>query len=418
MKGLTKNTIFVILFLLASNTFAQFTLSAELRPRTEYRHGFSSLIADTEKAAFFTSQRTRLNFNYKSEDVSVFVSFQDVRVWGDVVQLNRSDANSSIHEAWAELKLAKGFNVRLGRQELVYDNARIFGNVDWAQQGRSHDLALFKFSLNEKSQLHAGFAFNQAGENRVSTDYLLNNYKAMQFAWFNTKFDKGGLSLLFLNNGIQKDSKTVYSQTSGGRVTFNPGSLRLAGSAYLQTGRDAADRKLSAYYAAAEAGYVLSPKVTASLGFELLSGTDMADWQGQNVVNRSFAPLYGTNHAFNGHMDYFYVGNHANNVGLLNPYASVTYRNKALTLQAMGHLFFADGKITELGNPTNQMESYFGTELDLIVGYTLGQRATIRGGYSQMFGTCSLQRLKSGNHQKTQNWAWLMVVVKPTLFGN
>ena len=32
--------------------------------------------------------------------------------------------------------------------------------------------------------------------------------------------------------------------------------------------------------------------------------------------NNSFTPFYGTNHKFNGHMDYFYVGNHIGNVGL------------------------------------------------------------------------------------------------------
>lgn len=418
MKRLTKTTVFVLLMLMASNAMAQFTLSAELRPRTEYRHGFSSLMADNEKPAFFTSQRTRLNFNFKAEDVSFFVSLQDVRVWGEVPQLNRSDENSSIHEAWAELRLAKWARLRLGRQELVYDNARIFGNVDWAQQGRSHDLALFKFNTGSKSQLHAGFAFNQNSERRVSTDYTLNNYKAMQFAWFNTRFSKGALSLLFLNNGIQHDSKTVYTQTTGGRLTLNPTKINLSASGYLQTGRDGANRKLSAHYLAAEAGYGLSPKVNASVGFELLSGTDMNAWLGNNVINKSFSPLYGTNHAFNGHMDYFFVGNHANNVGLVNPYASVTYRNKALTLQAMGHLFFANGKITEAGNPAIQMDSYLGSELDLIVGYTLSPRATLRGGYSQMFGTSSLQRIKSGNHEKTQNWLWVMFVIRPTLLGN
>ncbi len=418
MKILIKTTLSAILLLLVGNTFAQFTLTAELRPRVEYRHGFSSLIADNEKAAFFTSQRTRLNFNFKSEDVLFFVSLQDVRVWGEVMQLNRSDVNSSIHEAWAEVKLAKGFNVKLGRQELVYDNARIFGNVDWAQQGRSHDLALLKFNLNDKSQLHAGFAFNQTAENRVFTDYTLNNYKAIQYAWFHTKFNIGALSLLFLNNGIQRDSKTVYSQTTGGRVILNPAGLNLSASSYIQTGRDGANRKLSAFYMAAEADYGFSPKLNASLGFELLSGTDMDAWQGNNVVNRSFSPLYGTNHAFNGHMDYFYVGNHTNNVGLFNPYVNFTHRNKGLTIQAMGHLFYADGKITQAGNTAGSMDSFFGTEIDLIAGFTLSPRATIRGGYSQMFGSSSLERLKSGNYRKTQNWLWVMFVIRPTLISN
>ena len=31
------------------------------------------------------------------------------------------------------------FAFKVGRQEINYDDARIFGNVDWAMQARSHD---------------------------------------------------------------------------------------------------------------------------------------------------------------------------------------------------------------------------------------------------------------------------------------
>jgi hypothetical protein len=40
-------------------------------------------------------------------------------------------------------RLTEAFSMKLGRQEVIYDNSRIFGNVDWAQQGRSHDHGSF-----------------------------------------------------------------------------------------------------------------------------------------------------------------------------------------------------------------------------------------------------------------------------------
>lgn len=418
MKTSRKFVTVLIFSIMAFNASAQFTLSGELRPRAEYRHGFSSLIAEDEEAAFFVSQRSRLNFRYGMEEFTFFVSLQDVRVWGEVPQLNRSDVNSSIHEAWGELRLSPGVALRLGRQELVYDNARMLGNVDWAQQGRSHDLALLKWNTSDRSQFHAGFAFNQEGERRVSTYYSLNNYKTMQFLWFNQRWDNTGLSLLFLNNGIQGQDQTHFSQTTGGRVTSKLSTIDFSASVYLQTGRDAIDRKLSAFYLAAEGGYNFSENFKGALGFEFLSGTDLIETTDPNATNRSFNPLFGTNHAFNGHMDYFYVGNHINNVGLINPYITTQYSKDKFLLQGNLHLFFADGAVHEPGNPSNKMSAYLGTELDLILGYTISPQASIRGGYSHLFASETMERIKGGDHTKLQNWLWVMVILKPSLFSN
>ena len=70
---------------------------------------------------------------------------QDVRVWGqDASSVNRvtTDANDGfmLHEAWAEIslvdtgKVIKNFSLKIGRQELVYDDVRLLGNLDWLQQ--------------------------------------------------------------------------------------------------------------------------------------------------------------------------------------------------------------------------------------------------------------------------------------------
>ena len=48
---------------------AQFDLSGEIRPRTEYRHGFKTLGFSDQEAAFQISQRSRLNANYKKDQM-------------------------------------------------------------------------------------------------------------------------------------------------------------------------------------------------------------------------------------------------------------------------------------------------------------------------------------------------------------
>ena len=69
-----------------SQVKAQFSLSGELRPRTEYSHGFSTLAAEDQKPSVFTSQRTRLNFDYKMDLLKVGLVLQDVRIWGNQAQ--------------------------------------------------------------------------------------------------------------------------------------------------------------------------------------------------------------------------------------------------------------------------------------------------------------------------------------------
>jgi len=407
---------------MAGTARAQFSMSGELRPRAEYRHGFQSLVSSDTDAAFFVSQRTRLNLNHTDTRMSFRLSLQDVRVWGDNPQLNRFDNNSSVHEAWGEFKFTDELSIRAGRQELVYDNSRILGNVDWAQQGRSHDLALLKYQNTTKLQVHLGLAFNQDTEKLAGTFYTVpNNYKTMQFLWFNKKFGTSAISLLVLNNGIQVTGETgndvYFSQTLGGRFEHKKDDWDLSAEAYLQTGKDALHQDISAWYASLQGNRKLNDNFTLNLGFEWLSGTDEQDMKdGSYNKNHSFNPLYGTNHKFNGHMDYFYVGNHINNVGLLNPYGGATYRKDQFTAQFVLHAFMSGGLLNDPENTGQTMDRYLATEADMIFGYVVTPQIAVRAGYSQMFASESMEVFKGGSRKEMNNWAWLMLVMKPKFF--
>ncbi len=169
-----------------------------------------------------------------------------------------------LHQAWAEYLFTKEFSMKIGRQQLIYDDARIFGNVDWLQQARSHDLVLFKFEKNFK--LHLGLAYNQETEKVKGTDYnITGNYKNMQFVWFNKKTKSFGVSLLFLNNGLQNKStdavpvyKTAYNQTYGTRLTFDKNKIPMFGATYYTSGEDINLRDLSAFYASLGASLKIS----------------------------------------------------------------------------------------------------------------------------------------------------------------
>ncbi len=115
---------FAIYILLQGNLLGQFILSGELRPRMESRHGYSTLADESSKTAIFISQRSRINFSFNHEEYKIGLSIQDVRVWGDEEQL-KDISSAVVHEAWGEIKINHYLSVKLGRQELPYDDHRL-----------------------------------------------------------------------------------------------------------------------------------------------------------------------------------------------------------------------------------------------------------------------------------------------------
>ncbi len=415
----TKITALLALLFLITNANAQLTLDAELRPRFEYRHGFKTLFPDNEEPAAFVSQRTRLNAGFITEKLNFYLSFQDVRVWGDVPQLNNADKNGiGIHQAWGEVLINENFSLKLGRQEIVYDDHRIMGSVGWAQQARSHDAALIKYN-DEKIKFNLGFAFNQDAENVTGTTLTTpRTYKSIQYAWLHKDWQHFQASFLFLNNGMQfidvadsDNNETRYSQTVGSHLKYKLGAVGLISNGYYQFGKDVANNDLSAYLLALEANYKPSQPWTLTLGAELQSGND--NGSPSDGDNNAFTPLYGTNHKFNGFMDYFYVGNHANNIGLWDMYAKAK-----LALNQKSNLAFA---LHNFGSPSEiapNVSRQLGIELDLVYSYTLDKNIAFSGGYSHLLAAEGMEAIKNNFDGNTNNWGWVMVTIKPTLFTN
>jgi hypothetical protein len=173
-KKLLLFTVFMPIILNFFRATAQISLTGQLRPRAEYRDGYGTLEPVTAKPAGFVSQRARLNFSYKNSRLIFQTSIQDVRVWGqDASSISNADGNKLfLHEAWGELILSNKkdtsfkkspvdyLGLKIGRQEIVYDDSRLLGNFDWQQQGRRHDAVVLKM-LNKGWQVDLGAAYNQ-----------------------------------------------------------------------------------------------------------------------------------------------------------------------------------------------------------------------------------------------------------------
>lgn len=412
-----KFSIALILLFIFQPIKAQFTIDASLRPRFEYRHGFKTLFPDNTEPATFISQRTRLNFGYKTEKLQLYLSPQDVRVWGDVPQLNVSDENGiSLHQAWAEIVLVPNFNLKLGRQEIVYDDQRFLGNVDWAQQGRSHDAAILKYE-KDNSKFHLGVAYNQDGEALTGNVLTGNTYKSLQYVWFHKAFKKINTSFLFLNNGVQyidelegTKNETRYSQTAGIHMKTGVGKFKLTSNLYYQFGKDRSNNSLNAYLVSLEGLYSFTENFRFGLGGERQSGNDYGI--PQDGTNKAFNPLYGTNHKFNGFMDYFYVGNHIDNVGLTDLYSNASYLFSPKTSIILNfHQFFASSKIDA------DISKNLGFELDLVTSHSISNVIAVKAGYSHFFAAKGTENVKNNFDGNTNNWAWIMINIDPVLFN-
>ena len=97
----------IIFLLLLGSTAAlqaqELDVNLQIRPRFEYRNGYKTLLPEGQKATSQISQRSRLNINFKQDDLIVKLTFQNTRTWGDVPTATVADKNGvAVLEAWAQ----------------------------------------------------------------------------------------------------------------------------------------------------------------------------------------------------------------------------------------------------------------------------------------------------------------------------
>ncbi len=149
---------------------------------------------------------------------------------------------------------------------------------------------------------------------------------------------------------------------------------------------------------------------------ERLSGIDSKE-KAEGSDNKSFTPLYGTNHKFNGWMDYFYVGNHGGSVGLMDIYIPLKYSVNKFSVALVPHLFSTAATVAIQNEGSwKDYDNNLGTEVDLMLSYAMSKEVMLQAGYSQMFATETMQVLKGGNYENSNSWAWVMLSFKPVFY--
>jgi len=210
--------------------------------------------------------------------------------------------------------------------------------------------------------------------------------------------------ILLLNDGVpvmnEEKQETKFSQTLGGHFSTALGKLNLASNLYYQMGKHVSGKEIRGLNFLME----VSLKNDISGGFEHLSGTSY----NETSKIKSFTPFYGTNHKFNGFMDYFYVGNHMGSVGLNDIYLKYKYTKNKFGFNADLHYFGAAADISA------NADNYLGTELDLSISWVVKPTAKLVAGWSMLLAGDSMEILKGGDSSVRQSWGYIMLSVTPS----
>ena len=424
--------LFALLFsfgLKAQEADNEFTLDAQLVTRGELRAGgFKADSLDKYRRSQFIIGKYIITADYKRSWLEVRLSPKFSGVWG------QGTAGLNLYEGWAKLQTKKGLFMKIGRQELSYDNERIIGNDDWTMTAPTHDVLKFGFD-GESHKVHLMAAYNQDAANMDNgTQYYsggLQPYKTMQALWYHYDTPKKlfGISLMGMNIGMQslKDNEadvTYYQQLVGSYMSFRRKYWSLEGEFYYQLGKQEHGMPIDAFMGSVKAIVKPSEKYNFLVGYDYLSGDKFFSVPPEGHFGlvqhdkiRGFNAVFGSHHEFYGAMDFFYLKNYYQGFtpGLQNLYLGGNVSPvEGLGLNAAYHYYAIATKLDYLDSKT------LGHEVDFFASYAFSKAVSVSAGYTYMHGSETmtiLQQIQEVTEQRNLHWGWVMLSVKPTLFN-
>ena len=338
-----------------------------------YRYETVNQTGIAEKATASTL-RTRLNYATDSyNDLSAFIEFDDVMAFGTAKYNDATGLASAktaypivadpegteVNQVFLSYKGVADTTLKLGRQRVIFDNARFIGNVGWRQNEQTYDgFTVANTSLKDTAIVY-GYVTNvntifgeESAKGNIDTDSHLINIAYSGFA-------AGKLSaygyLLDLTNTPAASNSTLGLRFAGG-AKVSDGVKAIYTLEYAKQGNyKGGASTIDADYKLVELGTEFSG-VTAMFGHEVLGSKTSA-----------FSTPLATLHAFNGWADKF-LTTPVN--GLVDNYLSVEGKVTDVKLQAVYHTFAADVGGASYGTEIDlQAAKKFGTHYTLSVKY-------------------------------------------------
>lgn len=334
------------------------TVSGQFRPRLTVDSGRDFVDTGRQVEREYVTQRTRLGVELARRDgPRGFIQLQDVRIWGEEAStLDYSARGLDLHQAYVDFPMLL-LTARLGRQEIVLDDARLVGNVGWTQRARSFDAARIMVTGDETR----GDAFIAlTGETDANADgHVTTTGPQSWFGGLHAEHQFGdALSLSVAAYGMRHGPADTTRYTAGAYAKGKAAGLIYEGQGWYQFG-DLAGDSIGAWMAAARAGYALPVAATPTLTLwsEVLSG--------DGTPTGAFDTLFATNHGIYGEMDVFIaIPKDTGALGLMDLGGRVAVApTEYLGLHLDAHAFQAL-------EPDAADETHFGTELDFVATWT------------------------------------------------
>jgi|GEM_PF-251040 len=449
MKNLIKLLLLSAFIILSvSDSIAQLTFKSEFRSRAEARYGYRSIPDTSKDPAFFVTQRTRFGFNYKKEQFEMQVIVQDARVWGDQsiyssTSLSGDLASIDLKEGWLNIDLNQSVSMKIGRQEWVVDDERLFSKRDWPTTGLSYDGLLLNYKL-KKFQTTTALSWNNKDENVFGNDYryfttsylfdtntmtiktqmkeVPGKIQTLNFLHFKSELSaKINISGIFVLSGWQKTGSPkglLLKETAGTFFSYKSKNLLTELSFYYQFGKSSENKNVSAWCATASLSNSLG-NFKFGAGIDYLSGNDAQNTSASYVnTEHLFDLLYGNRHRYYGHLDYFSnLDKGTRKGGLIDTYLKIGYsKNKKHDISADVHYFFLQNNVYNIAN-TEILQKELGLETDLYYTLNISKTANLKCGYSFYLITDSMSDLQglSNSVSAFPQWFWLSISFKPSV---
>lgn len=401
-----------------------FNLNAQLMTRGELRAGgFKADSLDSERVSHFALGRYRIIADYQRSWLNVRLTPQYTGVWG------QGSAGVVLYEGWAKMQSKKGLFVKIGRQELTYDDGRIIGNDDWTMTAPTHDVLKLGYD-GESHKVHLLAAYNQNAEN-IDNGVIyysggLQPYKTMQTLWYHYDTPKKsfGISLLGMNIGMQNADQehpiTYYQQLVGTYMSFRPKHWSLEGAFYYQMGKEEHGMNIDAFMASAKLNVKPSVNYILFAGYDYLSGDKYFNVPPDGGIGlvfhdkaRGFNAIFGSHHEFYGAMDFFYLSNYVGGFtpGLQNLYFGGNIKHvSGLSINAAYHYYAIATDLDYVNTKT------LGHSVELASSYAFNKAVSVSAGYTFMKGSETMELLNKVSEKRQLHWAWLMMTITPKLF--
>lgn len=444
---------------------ADITFGGRLRPRFEAWNLHNGLPAPTPANGQFQyiDMLTRLQATAKiDENTSAFIQLQANSRFGSQnngsagtsrsasVPLSGNDTTTDVgvHQAYFTLNKFFGapVDLKLGRQEIILDGHRLFGNTVWTQGMMSHDALrithahdnmtvsfIYSVNIEQSKRAGAGGAFPGASRedvDDVKTYALWANYKGLIGANSSTSgyfvvVDKGCSGAGTCAAAATASSADFY--TIGARQAGGFGNISYRGEFYYQTGKSGAlapaavggTGDVNAFMFGGRVGYkaknvAMKPSIT--LWYDYLSGSDASDVLAGDIG--TFNTLFDTGHKYYGLMDFFIhgslggLGSHP--LGGLVDYAikmSIQPLAKTTLKVDLHHFEVAENDVCGSCGVGGTNSSSLGNEVDITLVHKYSPSTKILVGYSHMFANELLSDYNGGTRVQNLNdsdWMYVM----------